>query len=139
MGTNFAVPDRVAEHLVAVADGRLRPTGGADGTSLSEAITLDHAIQRHLDTTRRELQAAILALTREAFEQFVARVLEALGFEDIEVVGRTGNGGIDVRAVLSLQGITAVRTVVQAKKWANTVGPGWCASSEARCRWRSAG
>ncbi len=45
----------------------------------------------------------------------------ALGFEDVEVTKYSGDGGIDVRADLSVGGVTEVKTAVQVKRWANNV------------------
>ena len=52
-----------------------------------------------------------------AFEVVIQRLLERLGYEDVDVRGKTGDGGVDVYAVLRLHGMTAVPTIVQAKRW----------------------
>ncbi len=47
----------------------------------------------------------------------IGLLLVEMGFEDIGVVGRTGNGGIDVRAMLVVGDVIRIRMAIQAKKW----------------------
>jgi hypothetical protein len=125
MGTNFFVPPEIASILESAVAGRLRsiaPASKLFQAAHAETVSLDQALRRHNEAVRRELITAINELTPADFEEFVGRVLEALGFDDIEVVGQTGDGGVDVRGKLSMQGITSVATTVQAKRWAHTVG-----------------
>ena len=48
-------------------------------------------------------------------------MLEKIGFEHVEVTRRSGDGGIDVRGVLTVGGMTRVKTAIQVKRWANKV------------------
>ena len=48
----------------------------------------------------------------------VGQVLAALGFEDVAVTRYSDDGGIDVDAVLTVGGVTRVKTAVQVKRWA---------------------
>jgi hypothetical protein len=57
----------------------------------------------------------------QAFEHLIASLLNTLGFEDVEVTSYSGDGGIDVRAILTVGGVTDVRTAVQVKRWARNV------------------
>jgi restriction system protein len=49
-----------------------------------------------------------------------------LGIEDVDVVGRTGDGGIDVRGVLVVGDVVRIPMAIQAKRWriGNNVGSG---------------
>jgi restriction endonuclease Mrr len=55
------------------------------------------------------------------FEQLIGELLAALGFEDVEVTKYSGDGGIDVRAVLAVGGVTDIQTAIQVKRWSNNV------------------
>jgi restriction system protein len=56
------------------------------------------------------------------FEQLVARILDALGFRDTQVVGRSGDEGIDLITYLHSPLIRA-KVVVQVKRHTANVGP----------------
>jgi len=64
---------------------------------------------------REQLHEHLLQMDPTAFEHLVARVLEAMDYEDIEVIGQSGDGGIDVVAKIEL-GVTSVCEVVQVKR-----------------------
>jgi len=44
------------------------------------------------------LQQLYSALTPEQFEMFLSILLEAMGFSEVEVTGRSGDKGIDLKA-----------------------------------------
>ena len=51
------------------------------------------------------------------FEFLVADLLEKIGYENVEVTKRSGDKGIDVTANLTMDGITDVKTIIQAKRF----------------------
>ncbi|HEO69670.1 MAG TPA: restriction endonuclease [Candidatus Hydrogenedentes bacterium] len=61
---------------------------------------LSYEIEQHNRQVRQALRKRLLGLKPKEFEDLVGLLLVEMGFEDIEVVGRTGDGGIDVRAML---------------------------------------
>lgn len=60
----------------------------------------------------------ILELDPTEFEFLVAHLLTALGFEGSEVVGGSGDGGVDAKGVLEIANLASVRIYVQAKRYA---------------------
>lgn len=71
-------------------------------------------------TVREDLHEHLLQMDPTAFEHLVARVLAAMDYEDIEVIGQSGDGGVDVVAEIEL-GVTSVREVVQVKRHKRTI------------------
>ncbi|MGQ9572583.1 MAG: restriction endonuclease [Dehalococcoidia bacterium] len=64
----------------------------------------------------------------------MGRLLEELGYADVEVIGRSGDGGVDVRCVLRAPLVAPPLTVVcQVKRHATNIGPG--AVGDLRGRW----
>ncbi len=59
----------------------------------------------------------ILELAPGEFEELVESLLAALGFEETEVTGKTGDGGVDVMGELDLAGLAKVKLFVQAKRY----------------------
>ena len=59
----------------------------------------------------------ILELTATEFEILTRDLLKAMGFEETEAVGCTGDGGVDVRGVLDVGNLAKIRLFVQAKRY----------------------
>jgi restriction system protein len=78
---------------------------------------LSYEIEQHNRQVRQALRKRLLGLKPKEFEELIGLLLVAMGFEDIEVVGRTGDGGIDVRAMLVVGDVIRIRMAIQAKKW----------------------
>jgi restriction system protein len=67
-------------------------------------------------------------LTKEvspaAFERLVQRLLRESGFVQVEVTGRTGDGGIDGRGIARINGFMSFHVLFQCKRYSGTVGAG---------------
>ncbi len=72
---------------------------------------------------KKLLLARIREIKPEEFEDLVGIILDGLGYEDVQVVGRSGDGGIDVVGTLR-NGITHMTLAIQAKRWRGRVGVG---------------
>ena len=59
----------------------------------------------------------VLELDDKEFEILVGHLLTALGFEGSEVVGKTGDGGVDATGELNVAGLAKVKVFVQAKRY----------------------
>jgi restriction system protein len=56
------------------------------------------------------------------FERLIQRILRETGFEQVEVTGRTGDGGIDGRGIAKINGILSFHILFQCKRYKGTVG-----------------
>jgi len=74
-------------------------------------------IEQHNKRVRQTLRKRLLAMDPGEFEELIARLLAEIGFEDIEVTKRSGDGGIDVRGTLVVGDVIRTRMAVQVKKW----------------------
>lgn len=79
------------------------------------------AIQRQNDKVRADLLNRLRELPPDRFEALVGLLLGRLGFTDIEVTSRSGDGGIDVRGTLVVGGVIRTRMAVQVKRWKGNV------------------
>ena len=61
-------------------------------------------------------------ITPAEFERLIQRVLRESGFEQVEVTGRTNDGGIDGRGIARINGILSFHILFQCKKYKNSVG-----------------
>jgi restriction system protein len=70
---------------------------------------------------KRHLLQALLAMPPFQFEELVGEVLRNLGFENITVTSKSGDGGIDVSGELVVAGAIKNSVCVQVKRWQNNV------------------
>lgn len=83
--------------------------GEAPGApTLSQLIEADHR------AIRQGLKKKVLALDDTQFEHLCRHLLEALGFSDVKVTGRSHDKGIDGEGLLSIMGL---KVAFQAKKY----------------------
>ena len=78
-------------------------------------------IDQHNREARRQLLARLTAMPPGDFEKLVGRLLVALGFQDVLVTSRSGDGGIDVRGILVVGDVIRTRMAVQVKRWRTNV------------------
>jgi len=73
---------------------------------------------------RDELLDTLLKMPPPAFERLAQRVLRESGFTQVEVTGRSGDGGIDGKGIMRLGGLLSFHVIFQCKRWQGTVGAG---------------
>lgn len=63
-------------------------------------------------------------LSPQAFERLVQRVLREAGFTQVEVTGRSGDGGIDGRGIARIHGLMSFHVLFQCKRYKGSVSAG---------------
>lgn len=63
-------------------------------------------------------------LSPQGFERLCQLVLRRAGFEEVEVTGRSGDGGIDGHGLLQVNELVTFQVLFQCKRYQGTVGPG---------------
>jgi restriction system protein len=71
---------------------------------------------------RSQLMETLLEMPPDAFERLAQRLLRECGFIEVNVLGRTGDGGIDGTGILRLQYLVSFQILFQCKRWRGTVG-----------------
>lgn len=71
---------------------------------------------RQTDTSQLVIRR-ILNLDAKEFEMLVEQLLAALGFENTEVTGKPGDGGVDVTGELNVSNLATVNLSVQVKRY----------------------
>jgi restriction system protein len=78
---------------------------------------------QQLGDWRERLNAFLVeTLSPAAFERLIQRMLRETGFTQVEVTGRTGDGGIDGKGIAKINGILSFRVVFQCKRYKGSVG-----------------
>lgn len=60
-------------------------------------------------------------LAPDAFERLTKRILRESGFTQVEVTGRSGDGGIDGKGIIRLSGMLSFHVVFQCKRYQGAV------------------
>ena len=68
-----------------------------------------------------ELISVLKNIEPDAFERLCQRFLRELGFINVEVTGKSGDGGIDGVGVLKIGGVLSFHVVFQCKRYAGSV------------------
>jgi restriction system protein len=74
-------------------------------------------IEQHNRQTRKTLHAKLLKMDPGEFEELIGQLLAELGFDQVEVTRRSGDGGIDVRGTLVVGDVIRTQMAVQVKRW----------------------
>lgn len=70
---------------------------------------------------RDKLNSVLLSMEPSAFERLAQRLLRESGFTQVEVSGRSGDGGIDGKGIIRLNGILSFHTIFQCKRYQGSV------------------
>ena len=73
---------------------------------------------------QEELLEVLLALEPNQFERLCQRILRESGFTQVEVTGRSGDGGIDGTGTVQLGGLLSFPILFQCKRHQGSVGSG---------------
>jgi restriction system protein len=63
------------------------------------------------------------AIAPSAFERLCQRLLRELGFQNVEVTGRSNDGGIDGKGILRIGGVLSFHVNFQSKRYKGSVSP----------------
>lgn len=72
-------------------------------------------------TWQEELLELLLSISPDAFERLIQRILRESGFSQVEVTGKTGDGGIDGKGIFKIAGLISFNVLFQCKRWQNSV------------------
>lgn len=81
----------------------------------------DNSEELDQDNWQDTLVETVLKIPPEKFERLCQRMLRELGFVNVEVTGRSGDGGIDGRGILKLGGVLSFHVVFQCKRYKKSV------------------
>ena len=85
----------------------------------------DDISEEEEEAWKRELHAILTQkLSPAAFERLVQRVLRESGFTQVEVTGRSGDGGIDGRGIARIHGFMSFHVLFQCKRYKGSVSAG---------------
>lgn len=102
-----------------VRSRRQAPNEGAEGTDQDDTADTEEVEE----SWREVLLEELLDLDPAKFERLCQRILRESGFVQVEVTGRSGDGGIDGTGTVELGGLLAFPVLFQCKRYQGSVGP----------------
>lgn len=72
-------------------------------------------------TWQQDALEAVLDMDAAAFERLAQRLLRESGFTQVEVLGKSGDGGIDGKGIMRLGGLLSFHVYFQCKRYRGTV------------------
>lgn len=72
-------------------------------------------------TWRNELLQTLLDMDPAAFERLAQRLLRESGFTQVEVLGKSGDGGIDGKGIMRVGGLLSFHVYFQCKRYKGSV------------------
>ena len=72
---------------------------------------------------RENLLDTLQNIPPDAFERLCQRLLRESGFIEVEVTGKSGDGGIDGHGIIRLAGLISFPVLFQCKRYSGSVGP----------------
>jgi restriction system protein len=112
----------VADARLRQEDNRVRAEGRKSKQSDMEE-SLDNDEQDAEVDWKSQLLAALKAMDPYAFERLAMRLLREAGFRNVEVLGRSGDGGIDGVGVYKVS-LVSFPTYFQCKRYTGSVAAG---------------
>lgn len=121
MAAQLYMAVRRAERAGEQPPFRLIGAGTFELTTAVASSTLEADIAAHNSSVQQELLEFLLEMHPRQVELLIGKLLGALGFDDVTVTRYVGDSGIDIDAVLTLGGVTSVRTAVQVKRYKSNI------------------
>ena len=116
-------PDEIVKTVVQRDQNeRLRRAYEGVPTDESDAAIEDPSLETA--SWRENLLNTLLEMPSDAFERLCQRLLRESGFIEVEVTGRSGDGGIDGHGIIRLAGLVSFPVLFQCKRYRNNVGTG---------------
>lgn len=85
------------------------------------AALIDESAELNEMSWEEEIIETMKKMEPDAFERLSQRLLRELGFSNVEVTGKTGDGGIDGVGVIKLGGVLSFHVVFQSKRYKDSV------------------
>jgi restriction system protein len=86
-----------------------------------ENIENEAEVEQEQESWEEELLSVIKEISAESFERLCQRLLRESGFIQVEVTGKSGDGGIDGRGVMRIGGLLSFRVIFQCKRYKGSV------------------
>lgn len=94
---------------------------GRETESIEEEVAEGEEPEKAPKLWQEVMLERILKLEPAAFERLCQRILRESGFIQVEVTGRSGDGGIDGKGLIKIGGLLSFRIIFQCKRYSGSV------------------
>lgn len=115
-------PKEVDRYVSALLAAEKETTDEEDSKDHEKGLAEDAAEESSV--WRDNLLEILLELSPDAFERLCQRLLRESGFIEVEVTGKSGDGGIDGKGIIRLAGLLSFPVVFQCKRYKGSVSAG---------------
>lgn len=124
-----AVCDSYQQSLRQKRTRKQAQTEQIENNTAESALTenVENSAEDSADETaywREDLLDTLRDMPPDAFERLCQRLLRESGFVEVEVTGKSGDGGIDGRGIIRLAGLISFPVLFQCKRYSGSVGAG---------------
>ncbi len=110
--------DEIVRHNRQLSDKGIDKTyNGANS-----AAEIEKEVEENLEW-KEQLLNTILKISPNAFEKLTQRLLRESGFVEVEVTGRSGDGGIDGKGIARMSGLLSFHVIFQCKRYKGSITP----------------
>lgn len=95
--------------------------GQKDSSEIDERQIGQGTGEEETASWRETLMTTLLDMPPNSFERLCQRLLRESGFIQVEVTGRSGDGGIDGHGLVRLAGLISFPVIFQCKRYRNTI------------------
>ena len=88
----------------------------------SEELEIIEQIEETTDW-KEKLLNVLLSIHPAAFERLTQRLLRESGFVQVEVTGKSGDGGIDGKGIVKISGFLSFHIIFQCKRYRGSITP----------------
>lgn len=78
---------------------------------------IDEEVPEEFQNWKEKLLDILSKIDPSAFERLIQRLLRESGFYQVEVTGKTGDGGIDGKGIFRIGGLISFNVLFQCKRW----------------------
>lgn len=80
-------------------------------------------VSEEIESWKENLLNILYNITPAAFERLAQRILRESGFFQVEVTGKSGDGGIDGKGIVRISGFLSFHVIFQCKRYRGSVTP----------------
>ena len=87
---------------------------------------IEHDVEEEVEKTedwKNNLLNVLYKISPAAFERLAQRILRESGFFQVEVTGKSGDGGIDGKGIVRVSGLLSFHVIFQCKRYKGSVTP----------------
>jgi restriction system protein len=120
-GLNEIDPAQVAKEVREQFKGEKKSSIEATDAGSEEIEARDSEQPEEFQDWKKHLRRVLISLQPAAFERLIQRLLRESGFTQVEVTGKSGDGGIDGKGIVRVSGLLSFHVMFQCKKYEGTV------------------